>query len=79
MKITNSLLLVAVAASLAACEKQSTDTANPGDATPAEAPATDDATTPADDALGGDEDATSDDSTDESDAEGDAEEPTADE
>jgi hypothetical protein len=56
MKITNTLLLLAVAASMTACEKQ-TDTATPADATP-EAPATDDMTAepPAeDDMLGGEE------------------------
>ena len=40
MKITNTLLLLAVAGSLAACEKSAPDTANPGDAAP-ETPSTD--------------------------------------
>ena len=45
MKITNILLAVAVAGSLAGCDKKA-DTANPGDAAPdagMDAPATDDA------------------------------------
>jgi len=39
MKITNTLLMLAVAGSLAACDKKNSDTANPGDATPDTAPA----------------------------------------
>lgn len=70
MKITNTLLIVAMAGSLAACEKSNADTANPGDAAPEtpstdmEAPAADDsmddlggdmAEEPAADDMGGDE------------------------
>ena len=53
MKITNTLLLVAVAGSLAACEKSAPDTAVPGEGdTPAmEEPSTDDVL---DDAAGDD-------------------------
>jgi hypothetical protein len=52
MKITNTLLLLAVAGSLAACEKSAPDTANPGEGVPEtpEEPASDPL-----DAAGGDE------------------------
>lgn len=82
MKITNTLLLAAVVATLGACEKSNTDTATPDDATapateemPAEEPAADDIMgeeAPAEDMAGEEEAA-------EDMAEGDAEAPTAEE
>lgn len=41
MKITNTLLMLAVAGSLTACDKKNSDTANPGEATPEAAPVAD--------------------------------------
>jgi hypothetical protein len=54
MKITNTLLLLAVAGSLAACEKSAPDTANPGDAAP-ETPSTEAPEGDPLDAAGGEE------------------------
>ena len=54
MKITKTLLLLAVAGSLAACEKSAPDTANPGDAAP-ETPSADEPAGDPLDAAGGEE------------------------